>query len=229
VSVYSLPRNVTRVVHSSDLHLGGEYGLRPLPAVLSASARVGAGVLLLAGDIFDHNRVADALLTEVREMLAHASSRVVILPGNHDCLGKGSCYERGKFDALPHVDVIGMADDSVLLRELDLEVWGKAHWDYRQMDPMPTVRERYTRWQIAMGHGHFGGDGPEPRYAWNISTAAITATSADYVALGHWDHPAQVCATPVACYSGSPQCAGSVTVIDLADVGLAVTRTSVTL
>ena len=43
-------------------------------------------MLLIAGDLFDHNRVPDETIAFVQEQLRRLQRPVVILPGNHDCL-----------------------------------------------------------------------------------------------------------------------------------------------
>ncbi len=75
-----------------------------------------------------------------------------------------------------------------------------------------------------MGHGHY--EPPETfanplRPSWLISNEAIDATGADYVALGHWDRPAQVGSGVIpAYYSGSPEWAKTVNLVfRLTDLG----------
>ena len=44
-------------------------------------------LLLIAGDLFDHNRVSDETVEFARRELDRLRSAVVILPGNHDYAG----------------------------------------------------------------------------------------------------------------------------------------------
>ncbi len=93
------PRSSIVIAHSSDLHLASDYrpdeDLSRLRQVLSAARAEGADALLLAGDIFDHNRVKLEFIDSVGRVLNDAGLPVVILPGNHDCLAAGSVYRRG--------------------------------------------------------------------------------------------------------------------------------------
>jgi DNA repair exonuclease SbcCD nuclease subunit len=116
------------------------------------------------------------------------------------------------------VYVIGLTHaQAVEFPEHELEIWGHAHVDYDNMVPLRSPRPRSTRWQIVLAHGHYEADGVPPlRPSWLISDAEIEATGADYVALGHWNRPAQVGNGRVpAYYSGSPDLAGTVNVVRL--------------
>src|SRR5215212_229725 len=82
------------LVHSSDLPIDatayfGNLDRDPvavLRGVIHAANEVSADVLLLAGDVFEHNRLPDVILDQAGQCLAEAELRVVILPGNHDPL-----------------------------------------------------------------------------------------------------------------------------------------------
>ncbi len=183
--------------------------------MLSAAQRVGAHVLLLAGDVFDHNRLPLAVLDRVARVMADASLPVVILPGNHDCLASDSVYRRGGLADPANVHVIGVtADEAVRFADLDLEIWGRPHRDHQDMSPLRDPRPRGTRRQVATAHGHWY-TGPEDSHrAWLIRDEEIAATGADYVALGHWDRALPVGDGRVpAYYSGSPDLARTVNVV----------------
>ena len=56
--------------------------------------------------------------------------------------------------------------------------------------------------------------------SWVFGDEEITATAADYLALGHWDRPMRVGNRTVpAYYSGSPDLAGTVNLIRLTTPG----------
>ena len=220
------------VVHSSDLHVDDDYtarvyggdGTMGLRRVLDAARAVSADVVLLAGDLFEHNRLPLKLLDQAARLLDDAGMPVVILPGNHDPLVPDSAYNRGGVADPDQVHVIGVThDQAVSFPELDLEIWGHAHRDYDDMVPLRRPRARRTRWQIATAHGHYE---PVPdmttnlRPSWLISDAEIAATGADYVALGHWNRAVRVGnGTVKAYYSGSPELAATVNVVRLTAAG----------
>jgi DNA repair exonuclease SbcCD nuclease subunit len=148
----------------------------------------------------------------------------VILPGNHDPVVQEAVYHRMAASLAANVHVLGVTHhDAVLFPSLDLEVWGRAHDDYADMIPFERVRPRTTRWQIAMGHGHYHPlpDRSTPlRPSWLIGDAELAATQSDYVALGHWNRAARVGdGTVHAYYSGAPDYEGTVNLVRLTAQG----------
>ena len=228
------------LIHTSDLHVeddvvGRYHGLLGLQAVLEKAQALAAHIVLLAGDTFDHHRVSQPMLRRTRDLLADAAIPVVLLPGNHDSILPDCLFRRAELPGLAHVHVLGVTHpDGVLFAEHDLEVRGRALHGFGDMAPLHGPSPRTMRWQIVMAHGHYVP--PEEweaqsHRAWRISDAALAATGADYVALGHWDR-----ATPVgdgsvpAYYSGSPDLAGTVNVIRLnEETGVEVVREPVEL
>ncbi len=222
------------VVHSSDLHVDNEYtarqhggdGTMGLRRVLQAAVEVAADAIVLAGDVFEHNRLPLDLLDLTARLLAEAGRPVIILPGNHDPAIPGeSAYFRGGVADPANVHVLGVThDEAVTLAALDLEIWGHAHRDYADMVPLRLPRTRRTRWQIAAAHGHYEpipDRRRHPRAAWLIGDAEIAATGADYVALGHWNRPMRVGNGAVkAYYSGSPELSRTVNVVRFTAAGV---------
>jgi DNA repair exonuclease SbcCD nuclease subunit len=229
------PNGEVVVVHSSDLHVDPGFrpnpeldDLWPLRQVLQAAEAVAAHVVLLAGDVFEHNRMPDALAERAARLLADAPRAIVILPGNHDPLTPDSVYRRGGLAEPANVTVLGLPADAVVFPALELEIWGHAHRDYNDMAPLRDPRPRTTRWQIATAHGHFD-DGPYPpdrfRASWLFWEHDIAATGADYVALGHWNTPTRVGNGSVpAYYSGAPDYARTVNVIRFGPSSVAIVR-----
>ena len=225
---HAAPGRDVVVVHSSDIHVdegestGGD-GTAPLRAVLAAARAERADLALLVGDTFEHQRLPRELVDRAARLLAEAGMPVVILPGNHDPAIAESVYRRGVAEP-PNVHVLGVThEESVWFPEFQLEIWGHAHRDYGDMDPLRTPRARRSFWQIAAAHGHYE---PVPdrrtslRPSWLFGDEEISATGADYVALGHWNRAVQVGKGKVpAYYSGSPDLAGTVNVVTLSASG----------
>ena len=228
-------------VHSSDLHIDHDYtarlhggdGAAGLACVLNAARDMAADVVMLAGDTFDSHRLPQDLIDRAASVMAGAGLPIVLLPGNHDPAVSEAVYRGGALAAVRNLHVIGITDDeSVVFDALSLEIWGRAHRDYDDMIPFDAARHappRRTRWQIALGHGHYE-PAPDrsigPRPAWLIGDAELAATGADYVALGHWNRAMRVGnGTVPAYYSGSPEYAGTVNVVRLSEAaGVTVTR-----
>jgi DNA repair exonuclease SbcCD nuclease subunit len=233
------PEHDILIAHSSDLHVDEGFtarvydgdGTAGLGRVLATARAARADVLLLAGDTFDNNRVGAATLDRVAGMLADAEMAVVVLPGNHDPALPGNVFHRGGLTGIANVHVLGLTHDvAVVFPEYGLEVFGHAHLDYEDMTPLRGPRPRTTHWQVAIGHGHFEWrrDRANPlRPSWLISEDEISATAADYLALGHWDRAVAVGDGDVpAYYSGSPELAKTVNLVRLGASGVAVERVS---
>lgn len=216
------------LVHSSDLHvdntdigaIDGHQGLVGLQAVLAKAEALAADVLLLAGDTFENHRVSQTVLRRTAELLADAPLPIVLLPGNHDSILPDCMFVRGGLNAVPNLHLLGVTHpDAVVFPEHDMEVYGRALQGFDDMPPLRASRRRTTRWQIAMAHGHYVPPdewAAESHRSWRISDEALSATQADYVALGHWDRAAKVGDGAVpAYYSGSPHLAGTVNLVRL--------------
>jgi len=216
------------VAHSSDLHIGGGGAIdefHPLCRVLDASRNAEADILLLAGDVFDHNRLPLSVLDQVSQRLADAAMPVVILPGNHDCITSESVYRRGGIQDVPGVSVIGLDAESVTFGDHDLQVWGKAHFDYKNMSPLSDPQPRTARWQIAVAHGHYRSEPKDAHRGWLFDDDDIESTEADYVALGHWPSATAVGNGGVpAFYCGSPDLAQTINVVRMGKDGVRVAR-----
>jgi len=206
------------LVHSSDLHLGLDHhqgdDLHGLRLVLAAARKAGADVLLLAGDVFDHNRVPLEFIDRAARLLGDSGLPVVILPGNHDCLTPNSVYRRGGLADPANVHVLGISvDEAVAFPEHDLEIWGRPHRDHTDYSPLHDPRPRHAGRHVVVAHGHWVTGPHDHHRAWLIHDEEIAATGADYVALGHWDRALPVGdGTVPAYYSGSPDLAHTVNV-----------------
>lgn len=221
-----------RIVHSSDLHVDIDYnahlhggdGTAGLRAVLDTARHLAADVVVLAGDVFENNRLPRDVIRRAGDLLDSFAKPVVILPGNHDPAVVDSAHHRGGLADIANVAILGISHaKAALFPALELEIWGRAHRDYDDMAPLAKARRRRSRWQIAVAHGHYERlpDLTTPyRPSWLISAAEIAATGADYVALGHWNRPARVGHHRIkAYYSGCPELAGTVNLVRLSDSG----------
>jgi DNA repair exonuclease SbcCD nuclease subunit len=202
--------------YTARSHAGeGTGGLR---SVIATARRLDADMLLLAGDTFDCHVLPLSLLEETARILTAAEMPIVILPGNHDPAMPEAVYHRGGLSAVSNVHILGVTHEAAVhFPHFDLEVWGRPHCDWYDMEPLAQARPRRTRWQIAMAHGHYDPKADRtrrPRPAWLIDDDEIAATGADYLALGHWNRPVRVGNGSVpAYYSGSPEYAGTVNLV----------------
>ena len=218
-----MARRPVTLVHTSDLHLGANVtnpNLSVLARVISLARESQADAILLAGDIFDNNRIPQLLIDDAVTMLAESSARLVILPGNHDCLLEGGVYERGDF-AGAGVTVLGATNGEVAaLHDLGLTVWGRPHRDHKDLLPLKDVPDfDPANWRVNMAHGHWVKTPADERRAYRIFEEDLDSQSADYVALGHWDVFTEVRTSRPAYYSGSPLYARSVNLVHLVEGG----------
>src|SRR4030095_2696716 len=134
------PRRSLRVLHTADVHLDGdvggtleqqaayrERGRRVLQRIVDRALADEVDLLLIAGDLFDNNRVPDDTIAFVRGELDRLRQPVVILPGNHDALYTKSIYDRHDFSAgAPQVHVIRQRQGETLdFPELGVGVGGR--------------------------------------------------------------------------------------------------------
>jgi DNA repair exonuclease SbcCD nuclease subunit len=229
------------LVHSSDLHVDDPAmhraydGLVGLRAVLATARALHADVVLLAGDTFDNHRVSTPVLRQAADLLAEAQRPVILLPGNHDPALPDCLFRRAGLIGVPNVHVLGITHpETIVLREHDLEIRGRAHRSFDDMPPFGPSRPRAARWHVVMAHGHYVAPdewSAHAHRAWKISDQDLAQTMADYVALGHWDRPVQVGDGSVqAFYSGSPDLARTANVIRMtAQHGVTVSREALTL
>ena len=229
-------RRPLRVLHTADVHLGSDaYGRaeeqaaqyererRVFTRIVDRALADQVDLLLIAGDLFDHNRVPDEAVEFVRTELDRLRQPVVILPGNHDCLQTGAIYDRHDFPAR-HVHVIRQLDgETIEFPELDAVVWGRAMEEhepaFQPLAHIPARDER--RWCLAMGHGFFFEQRQRPDRSSPIFADEVRDTGWDYLALGHHHLQANVSQGEVAAYyAGAP---GTVLCVDFsADEGVRV-------
>ena len=215
-------RRPLRVLHIADVHLGGdgygnaqeqavyrERGRRVFRCIVDRALTDEVDLLLIAGDLFDHNRVPDETVTFVRAELDRLRQFVVILPGNHDCLCAKSIYDRHDFSAgARHVHVIRRLDgETIDLPELGVAVWGRAMEEHAPaFSPLAYIPGRDDRrWCLAMGHGFFYDERQRPDRSSPIFADEVRDAGWDYVALGHQHVRTDVSQGRVtAWYAGTP-------------------------
>ena len=202
-----------RLIHTSDTHLGDPSG-HPraddvLESVVDAVRRLNGDALLLAGDVFDNERVSDDVLERFLVQIARLDAPAIVLPGNHDLAHKTSVYRRPPFDhAPPNLRVFRQPEGETLtFPNLELELWGRAMLshtpDFRPLHGMPTPTE--GRWLVALAHGHFHDESDREQRSSPIYPQDISAAPCHYLALGHWDRHADVSrGSATAVYSGCP-------------------------
>jgi len=208
-----------KLVHTSDVHLDsrqrnpveGDFrnsAERAFAAVITCARNENADLLLIVGDLFDHNRVGDNDFDFVCSQLARVACPVVLLPGNHDVHDGTSVWERlAKAGAGGHVHaLLGHDGDSVEFADIRATVWGRAMAEHTPDNvPMLDAPSRKAHvWNIGLAHGlvvpQRMGYGSS-----QITHEEIRTSGFDYLALGHvhvWGDMSQ--GSTRAYYPGSP-------------------------
>ncbi len=222
-----------RILHTSDLHLAslGDRACHSLEALVDLAIKTKVDLVIVAGDLFDNNRVDDNLVSFVAEQLQRLPVDVAILPGNHDCLVPGSVFNRVElWENCANVRVFRAPHgDTLDLPGLGVSVWGKSHnsheSDFRPLAGIPQPQGD-GQWHIAVAHGYYVGDEPPLFPSYHITHEEIVTSRQDYIALGHWPVFRCVCNEPVkAYYCDSPSLFSTANIIDLAEeIGVQVTR-----
>jgi exonuclease SbcD len=197
-----------RILHTSDCHLdrldnGPEQ--RAFEAVIDLSIALDVDLVLITGDLFDHNRMGADVVTWTAAQLARSDRPVVLLTGNHDALDRTSVYHRFDRSNCPRVRLIDeAAGQTIAVDGTDVTVWARAMVEhepgYRPLQGAPARSP--GRWHVVAGHGlavHLLPGRSSP-----IPAEDLDGLDADYVALGHIHAFTVVRQHPLTVYPGTP-------------------------
>ncbi len=205
-------RRPVTIAHTSDVHLiDGDAGRNVRVAfsrVVDAVIAHEADLFLIAGDLFDHNRIHGDVIDFVYEQLSRVACPTVIISGNHDNSEDDAVLARMNFGhAGDHVTLIDDVAGRVLkFPALHATVWGRCMEDHHPGHrPMAGAPARTgDLWHIGMAHGFYVDD-PHADRSSLITSDEIAASGFDYLALGHVHCHRQVQhGATLACYAGAP-------------------------
>jgi exonuclease SbcD len=230
LSVQRLPQQKGRVdvaipfVHLADVHLGRlqagglsseQVAQRRLDALMTLRRcleRVQEAqipLLLVAGDLFEHDTVPKSTVLEVRDFLGDLTrTKVFIAAGNHDFAASDSFYRTLQWPDNVH---LFLGDwESVRVDELDLTMHGCGFSEPESA--IPVLREYVAGDGAAVGlhvvllHADYVAGGASTSAYCPVCQADLESVGADYVALGHLHTPQllwQVDGRVRAAYSGA--------------------------
>lgn len=210
-----MPNSLVKILHTSDVHIDNcRAGADEDPArqglieVINRAAEEAVDLMLIAGDLFDHNRVKDEGIQFAIEQLSRIHCPVVLITGNHDCYAEYSIYHRMDVtSAGPHVHFLNQVQGEILeLHDLGVRVWGRGIVDHhpgnRPLEKVPVRQGDY--WYVGVTHGYFIDRGGQA-YSSLITAEEIEETGFDYLALGHVHRYSEISqGRTCAAYSGSP-------------------------
>lgn len=208
-----------RILHAADLHLDSAFAALPAEkarqrrresreildrlATLVAEERV--DLVLLAGDLFDGERVFPETVERMKNALGKMGCPVFIAPGNHDPFTGRSPYATGEWPENVHIfDREELA--AVPVEGLNCTVHGAAFIDpFRDTEALEGFAAENDGW-IHLLCLHGAVDEPGSKYGC-IRKEQIARSGADYLALGHVHQfsGAQRCGGSVWAYSGCPE------------------------
>jgi len=232
-----------KFLHTADLQIGARFTqfgakagllraarLTTLGRILEIARENAVDAVLIAGDMFESNQIANSVVEEAFAVLAaRPEIPVVILPGNHDPLvGPGCVWMRQPFANAPaHVtvcvsrDPVPIADAVILPVPITQKISAK--------DPSLPLVEMAAQVapdgiKIGMTHGALAIEGKHQPNDQPIALDAATRAGLDYLALGHWHKP-QAYDDGRLAMSGTPEPddfsrnAGSVSLVEIAAPG----------
>ena len=225
-----MPLHNLRLIHTSDTHLGDELGHpasnEALTKVVSETLLLKADFLLIAGDVFDNERISNDSIKFFLTQISRLDIPVILLPGNHDLMHQTSIYRRSIFEDAPSNLHIFKEEQGEIIdfKDKGMKFWGKAMYEHSPLfHPLSPIPERIKdTWFIGMAHGHFEESDTSSGRSSLIFPKEIADSHFDYIALGHWDLYTDVSqGNTSAVYSGCPMVVGnrnepgSVSLVDL--------------
>ncbi|NLN18349.1 MAG: hypothetical protein GX162_03600 [Firmicutes bacterium] len=194
-------------VHLADVHLGrlqasglsgDQVAQRRLDALMTLRRclqhvqEAQIPLLLIAGDLFEHNTVSKATVLEVRDFLGDLTkTKVFIVAGNHDYAATDSFYRTLRWPDNVHLFLDDW--DSVRLDELGVTVHGCG---FQEPDvSVPVLRdyvagsENADMLHVVLLHGEYVSGAASSSVYLPVSQADLETSQADYVALGHYHTP----------------------------------------
>lgn len=235
-----------RFLHTSDWQLGmtrhfleGEaqarYSAARIDAIRSlgdVARREACEFVVVAGDVFESNMVAERTVRRALDALAGVPCPVYLLPGNHDPLDAASVYRSAVFRQAQPGNVVVLQEPGVLRARDGVELVAAPWFTKRPLgdlvgDAVAGLAADGTV-RVVVGHGAVDALSPDADDPAVIRLArleeALAAGTVHYVALGDRHSRLPVGGTGRVRYSGSPEVTafvedlpGDVLVVELDD------------
>lgn len=197
-----------RFLHVADLHLGlrvtrfgshvnsrvQEARMAALDHLLMQVPSLRVDFILVAGDLFDDNRVDLATSRRAFDLFEAAKIPVYVIAGNHDPLTADSVFGRApwKNGKSRNVMVLRNAEPVALPGGMLFPCPCKRRTSFD--DPtawIPTRPSGDASIRIGLAHGSLRGHDHLPEDDHLISRFAADEKGLDYLALGHWHWPSR--------------------------------------
>ncbi|MGL4873239.1 MAG: metallophosphoesterase family protein [Clostridium sp.] len=205
-----------KIVHCSDIHLDtaikemdgglGEKVRRNIKTVfkriIDICNKENIDILLIAGDVFDNNRVKKETVSFVRDILKELENTYVFIsPGNHDPFNGQSFYDI--IDWPKNVYIFKGSLERVDLEAVSIHGFGFNN-KYQRETLIKNIKINEEKINILVGHGDFGNRSSEYN---PIVLEDFEGSEVDYVAFGHIHLYSGIkrCGKTYYAYSGCPQ------------------------
>ena len=212
-----------KLLHTADWQIGKQYGQFDTDdAALLADARFAVverlaqlaaaqsvDVVLVAGDVFDAQGVADKTIHRLFNSMAAFSGPWVLIPGNHDAALAESVWTRAaRLKAIPPNAHVCLKPEPLVLQALGLALLPapltQRHTHTDLTDWFATAQVPSGLFRVGLAHGSVQGILAEDIDSSNpIAAARAKEAGLDYLALGDWHGCRQVDARTW--YSGTPE------------------------
>ena len=215
------------IIHTADWQLGKQFGNVPgdpgaflrrqrietVSAIAQLAQERRAAAILVCGDAFDSNTVADATLRQMLTATKQFSGDWVFIPGNHDPARAASVWTRAEGllqdqdDARANVHFLVRPEEPLILQNGALAI-------------LPAILERHhesndlTAWfdqaatpdgaiRIGMAHGSVPDFLPTEEVHNPIAANRAETAKLDYLALGDWHGTLRI--NDRTWYAGTPE------------------------
>ncbi|MGL4849824.1 MAG: metallophosphoesterase family protein [Clostridium sp.] len=205
-----------KIVHCSDIHLDtaikdmegglGEKVRRNIKTVFKKIIDIcneeKVRILLIAGDVFDNNKVKKETVSFVRDILEELENTYVFIsPGNHDPFNGKSFYDI--IDWPKNVYIFKGGLERIDLEDVSIHGFG-FNEKYQRETLMKEINIKEDNINILVGHGDLGNRSSEYN---PILLEDFEESGLDYIGLGHIHLYSGInrCGKTYYAYSGCPQ------------------------
>ncbi|THF56840.1 metallophosphoesterase family protein [Pseudothauera rhizosphaerae] len=212
-----------RFLHTADWQIGKLFGqfdadeaallaeerFAAVERLAQLAAVHGVDAVLVAGDVFDAQTVAERSIHRLFHAMSGFSGRWLLLPGNHDAALAESVWTRAaRLNAIPPEVTVCLRPEPVLLEAAGTAVLPapltqrNTHADLTDWFAAAATPPGFVR--IGLAHGSVQGilaediDSPNP-----IAAGCAESARLDYLALGDWHGTRQIDARTW--YAGTPE------------------------
>lgn len=201
-----------KILHTGDIHLDSPFSrldarraeirrgeLRAAFSAMMRFAREHAvDLLLIAGDLFDNESVTRETVALLTREFSLFPGKIVISPGNHDCITPGGVWEKTSFP-----ENVTVFREPTLTRlsfdELQTDVYGCAFVSPERTDSPLTGAHAADPSRINLLCLHGDTASPLSHYG-PLTKTEILGFGAEYAALGHIHNPGEIVSTGASAY-----------------------------